>query len=79
MFVAMTFVCWINCPLCDKSRGLARGIGAAVGGRVIVQTSSESMYIYGALQSAGALLLTGLGASLFGREMLGRGVTVKAD
>jgi hypothetical protein len=28
----------------------------------------------GALQSAGALALTGIGASLFGREMLGRGV-----
>jgi hypothetical protein len=37
------------------------------------------MYIFGALQSAGALLLTGVGASLFGREMLGRGVAVKKD
>ena len=37
------------------------------------------MFLFGALQSAGALLLTGIGASLFGREMLGRGVSVKED
>ena len=67
--------------VCDamQCRGLARGIGAAVGGRVIVRTSSEMMFLFGALQSAGALLLTGIGASLFGREMLGRGVSVKED
>lgn len=57
--------------------GLAAGVGAAVGGRIIARSSGERMFTFGATQAVVSLLLTGVGASLFGRELLGRGV--KAD
>jgi hypothetical protein len=57
--------------------GLAAGVGAAMGGRVIARSSGERMFMMGAGQAALTLLLTGVGASLFGRELLGRGVEAK--
>jgi hypothetical protein len=57
--------------------GLAAGVGAAVGGRIIARSGGERMFSFGVAQALVSLLLTGLGASLFGRELLGRGV--KAD
>ena len=36
------------------------------------------MYLIGAAQAAVALVMTGIGASLFGRELLGKGLKVPA-
>ena len=58
--------------------GLAQGVGAAVGGRVLARTSGERMYQMGALIAAVTLALTGVGSSLFGKELLGRGVVPQA-
>jgi hypothetical protein len=54
--------------------GLAAGVGAAVGGRVIARSGGQRMFMLGAGQAALTLLLTGVGASLYGKELLGRGV-----
>ena len=66
-----------RCVTLYRSWGLAAGIGAAVGGRVLTQYSGESMFRMGAVLAAATLLLTGGGASLFGKELLGRGVSVE--
>ena len=56
--------------------GIARGIGASAGGLVLARAGGGAMYRVGAMAAAGSLALTGVGASLFGRELLGRGVKV---
>lgn len=57
--------------------GLAAGVGAAVGGRVIAQSGGERMFVMGATVAASTLALTAVGASVFGKELLGRGVEAK--
>ena len=59
--------------------GLARGFGAAVGGRIFDARGGQFMFAIGALQSLVTLALCGVGRSLFGREMLGRGVPAPAS
>ena len=57
--------------------GIARGVGAAAGGRVLARAGGDAMYRLGAMCACGNLVLTGVGASLFGQQLLGRGVKVQ--
>jgi len=54
--------------------GLARGIGATVGGRILARTSGETMFMTGAAQAAFTLLVICGGAITWGNGLLGRGV-----
>eukprot|EP01052_Picozoa_sp_SAG31_P039069 SAG31_NODE_5341_length_2599_cov_1.845600_5_plen_69_part_00 len=57
--------------------GLARGIGATIGGRILGRAGGEMMYLVGAFQAAFTLAMVGLGASVWGKDLLGKGVKEK--
>ena len=54
--------------------GLARGIGSTIGGSILARSGGERMFLVGAFQAAATLALIGGGASLWGNELLGKGV-----
>lgn len=56
--------------------GLARGVGATIGGRILGSAGGERMYLIGMYQAVSTLVLICGGRACFGRDLLGHGVSV---